>query len=95
MGVLKMVKQLNKIISIHNRKTSMRLTTEEWEILDTICYNEKIRRKELLELIEDNRDSNIGLTPAVRLFSLLYLFSKVKKTTSISTNVKKILEDIQ
>ena len=90
-----MVKQLNKIISIHNRKTSMRLTTDEWEILDTICYNEKIRRKELLELIEDNRDFNIGLTPAVRLFSLLYLFSKVKKSTTISTNIKKILEDIQ
>lgn len=65
----------NKVISVFDKKTSMRLTKIEWEILDSICMRENIKRKKLLELIESRRNSSLGLTPSVRLFSLLYLYS--------------------
>lgn len=63
----------NRVVSIFDKKTSMRLTKSEWLILDNICMQEKIKRKKLFELIETHRDHKLGFTPAVRLFSLLYL----------------------
>ena len=69
-----------RVISVFNKKTSMRLAQDEWLILQTICRNEKIARKKLLEMIEQKRDKCIGLTAAVRLFSLLYLYVKTTKT---------------
>lgn len=64
----------SRVISIYDRKTTMRLAKAEWTVLDNICYLEKIKRKNLLELIDQNRDKKIGLTPSVRLFNLLYLY---------------------
>lgn len=70
-----MTTQINKVITLYDKKTSMRLTFFEWKILDSICRAEKLKRKSILELIDKNRDSEIGLTPAVRLFTLLYLYN--------------------
>lgn len=33
----------NRVISIYNRKTSMRLAPAEWEAIDTICRRENIQ----------------------------------------------------
>lgn len=63
----------NRVITIYERKTSMRLAGPEWKVLNYICYAEKIKRKKLLELIDQNRDEQLGLTAAVRLFALRYL----------------------
>ena len=73
-----MVKFTSKIISLNSRKTCMRLTDIEWKILDKICYAEKIRRKNLLELIAENHSSKLGFTPSVRLFVLMYIYQKNK-----------------
>lgn len=62
----------NRVISIYNRKTSMRLAPAEWEAIDTICRRENIKRKKLFELIDANKDEKMGLTSSVRLFSLIY-----------------------
>ncbi len=62
----------NRVISIHDRKTSMRLAPAEWEAIDTICKRENIKRKKLFEIIDLNRDKNLGLTSSVRLFSIIY-----------------------
>ena len=70
-----MTTQTNKVITLYDKKTSMRLTFFEWKILDSICRAEKLKRKSILELIDKNRDTEIGFTPAVRLFSLLYLYN--------------------
>ncbi len=70
----------NRVISLYNKKTSMRLARTEWNILDRICFAEKIKRKELLELIDRNRDHTLGLTPSVRLFSLIYLHTCADKS---------------
>lgn len=69
----------NRVVSLYDKKTSMRLTKSEWIILDDICLKERIKRKRLLEIINANKDEQIGLTPAVRLFSLLYCYSLLKE----------------
>lgn len=78
----------NKVISVFDKKTSMRLTKIEWEILDSICMRENIKRKKLLELIEARRNSSLGLTPSVRLFALLYLYSLNGKFTGYYSSHK-------
>lgn len=50
----------NRVISIYNRKTSMRLAPAEWEAIDTICRRENIKRKKLFELIDANKDKKWG-----------------------------------
>ena len=62
----------NRVISIYNRKTSIRLAPCEWRALNTICENEKIPRKLLFELIDLNRNEQLNLTAAIRLFMLIY-----------------------
>ena len=49
----------NRVISIYNRKSSMRLAPAEWEAIDTICRRENIKRKKLFELIDANKDEKI------------------------------------
>ena len=39
----------NRVISIYDRKTSMRLAPAEWKAVDTICKREDIKRKNFLK----------------------------------------------
>ena len=73
-----MTKLKNRVISIYNRKTSMRLALEEWNAFDDNCRREGLKRKKLLELIETSKPSEIGLTCAVRLFTLAYMHTLAK-----------------
>lgn len=50
----------------------MRLAPAEWKAIDTICKRENIKRKNLFELIQANKDDKLGLTSSVRLFSIIY-----------------------
>ena len=63
----------SKIININNHKTSIRLANGEWSAINTICYIENIKKNYLFELINNNKNSNIGLTSAVRIFCIAYL----------------------
>ncbi|MBO4285025.1 MAG: ribbon-helix-helix domain-containing protein [Alphaproteobacteria bacterium] len=68
-----MTKLINRVVSIYKRKTSMRLATEEWEALEAICKRESLKRKRLLEMIEDHKAPKLGLTCCVRIFVLSYM----------------------
>jgi len=68
----------NRVITIYNRKTSMRLALEEWNAFDDICRREGLKRKKLLEIIETYKPSEIGLTCSVRLFTLAYMHKLAK-----------------
>ncbi len=68
-----MTKLANRVISVFNRKTSMRLAMPEWTAVDDICKREHIKRKKLFELIESNKDPKLGFTCSVRLFAITYL----------------------
>ena len=67
-----MTKLSNKILNINDRRTSMRLCSQEWKILDEACRIEKIHRNKLISLVETNKAQNLGLSYATRLFLLLY-----------------------
>lgn len=82
-----MTKLSNKIITINNRRTSMRLCNKEWNALDEICLREKINRNILIGLIEDNKNPTLGLAYATRLFLILYY-------KAIAINHRNKLHDI-
>ncbi len=69
-----MAELTNKIIFISNKKTSMRLAAAEWKALEIICERERIKRNHLLELINNRKDSKLGLTSSVRLFAIIYFY---------------------
>ena len=71
--VRKMTQLCSRVITIHNRKTTMRLCKNEWDALKDICKRENINRKILLEMIEKRKDPKLGLTSSLRLFALVYL----------------------
>ena len=63
----------NKVISIFDRKTSMRLTTSEWEAFDDVCKHLHLKRKKVIEKLFKDKPENFGLTCAVRDFVVSYL----------------------
>ena len=85
---------IRRVVSVFDRKTTMRLAQNEWIILQNICRQEKIARKELLELIEQKRDKELGLTAAVRLFSLLYMYAKANKSLHLFKDVESIISNM-
>lgn len=75
-----MTKLTNKIITIHERRTSMRLCHKEWCALEDICQREQMSRNDLIAMIEDSKNNRLGLAYATRLFLLLYYKSIAHNT---------------
>lgn len=82
-----MVKLVSRIIHLNNKGTCIRLCNGEWNALDELCRNEKLKRREILENIKKNKDEILGLTAAIRLFTLLYY---QKNHPSIETLLNEI-----
>ena len=74
-----MTKLTNRVISVFDKKTSMRLAALEWTVVDDICKNEHIKRKKLFEIISENKDPKLGLTCSVRLFAISYMHNLLKE----------------
>lgn len=72
-----MTKLTNKVISIFDKKTSMRLAAKEWSAVDDICKREHIKRKKLFELIAEHKDPKLGFTSSVRLFTITYMHNLI------------------
>jgi len=62
----------NRVVSIYNRKTSVRFAPAEWEAIEHICHQENIPRKILFELIDLNHDEKMSFASAIRLFLVIY-----------------------
>lgn len=79
-----MTKLINKIISLNNRRTSMRLADSEWDALREICELENMSRNRLIECIERAKDQKLGLSCCTRLFILAYYRNNaiLRKTSS-------------
>lgn len=88
-----MVEFTCKLINIANKKTSIRLADEEWKAFDIICTREHVKRDNLVSLIDINKSAQMGLTYAVRLFSIIYfhdlLMPKVHQEYS-SSKIKSV-----
>lgn len=84
----------NRVITVYNHKTSIRLAPAEWEAIDAICKRENISRKTLFELIALNKDEKLGLTSSIRLFSIAYyknfILGKITQTNPIVDAIKEI-----
>lgn len=90
-----MVKFTSKIVSVYDRKTCMRLTDMEWKILDRICSMEKIKRKNMLEFIEESHSPKMGLAPSVRLFTLIYIYNKMQYGKRTMFTLQKSLSHLK
>lgn len=79
----------NRVIEVKNRKTSVRLAPAEWDAIDEICKQEKLDRKKLFEMIELNKNKNLGFTSAIRVFTIIYYrkSSLSKKHASDNKNI--------
>lgn len=77
---MKSTKLTNRIISLNNRRTSMRLSIKEWEALKEICHKEKITRNKLIEMIEQYKDNELGLSYSTRLFITCYYWHAATDT---------------
>lgn len=91
-----MTKLITKIITLNDRKTSMRLAQAEWEAVDLICKKENIYRKDLIEMIAEAKDSRISLTSTVRLFAIVYFYQlqKLKDMPNYSSLTQQSEEPI-
>lgn len=76
----------NRVISIYQRKTSMRLAPAEWDAIKTICNRENITRKKLFEIIDIHRNKEIGFTTSVRLFSIIYYRNSLSNKFNLRKN---------
>lgn len=74
-----MTQLLSKVIFINHHKTSMRLAAAEWDAVDNICKRENIKRNTLINLINSRKNTQLGLTCSVRLFSLIYFYQLLIK----------------
>lgn len=93
-----MTKLANRVISVFDRKTSMRLAELEWKAVETICELENIKRKKLFEMIEANKDPKLGFTCSVRLFAITHfmeLISGYLPKIKEKTNRQRILDTIK
>lgn len=95
-----MTKLANKIISINSRRTSMRLCHKEWNALEDVCEREHINRNKLIELIENSKNHDLGLTYSTRLFLMLYFrdaarpAKPIRLKEIISPNIARIIKEI-
>lgn len=83
----------NRVISVANKKTTMRLTDAEWEAFNIICQREKIKKNYLIEQIDSHKNPQMNLTSSVRLFTTIYLFklsSEKKEAQCLSARFKPV-----
>lgn len=62
---------LNRNVTVHGRRTSMRLEPDMWDALDEICRREHFSVHEICSLIAERHNGN-NLTAATRVFILSY-----------------------
>ncbi len=88
-----MVYYSNHVISIANKKTTMRMTDIEWNAFNIICQREKVKRNFLLQQINNHKNPKMNLTYSVRLFTTIYLFkllTEKKEAQHTSSKVKPV-----
>jgi len=83
-----MTKLANRVISIFDRKTSMRLAELEWTAVADICRREHIKRKKLFEIIYVKKDPKLGFTCSVRLFAITYMHNLLQDYTPSRRHLK-------
>ncbi|MBR1398789.1 MAG: ribbon-helix-helix domain-containing protein [Alphaproteobacteria bacterium] len=81
----------SRVIVLFNKKTSIRLSLIEWDILDNICRRENLKRNKLIEKIMQSKKPEVGMTQAVRLFVLVYLYRQNLQSNPIFFTRNQVL----
>jgi len=63
---------ISRNITIHDRRTSIRLESQMWAALKDIAEREKCSIHDICTVIADRKSDNITLTAAIRIFLVLY-----------------------
>ena len=88
-----MTKLSSKILSVNNRRTSIRRCCQEWKSLDDVSKLEKLHRNKIISLIESHKSDTLGLAYATRLFMMLYykkLSQRQKAQDILSATLKEL-----
>ena len=72
-----MVNLINRVILLNNKKTSIRLSDDEWDALNIISQKENTKRNYLIELINSTKSEKISLTSSLRLFAIIYFYTEL------------------
>ncbi|MBE6453993.1 MAG: hypothetical protein E7017_03810 [Alphaproteobacteria bacterium] len=89
-----MVTLMRRVVRINHNKTSVRLSSLEWQAFDRICKIEQVSRTAMLNLLASNLGEYQNLTATIRMFTLSYYFN-FAKTTKIDTpapNLGRVLD---
>ncbi|MBT7943671.1 MAG: ribbon-helix-helix domain-containing protein [Alphaproteobacteria bacterium] len=83
-------KLISKNVTIHGRRTSLRLEQISWEALLEICECEGLTVHELCSLIENRRDG-ASRTSAVRAFIVTYFRSAAAESGALRGGVASMI----
>ena len=78
-----------RVVTINNKKTSIRLSNLEWQALDSLCRQEQISRTKLLCTLAGSIPNYDNLTATIRIFITGYYYVSNKITYD-----EKILKSI-
>lgn len=70
-----MITLSRRVIRINQNKTSVRLSSLEWQAFDNLCACEQISRTALLNLLAKNNCQYQNLTAVIRIFTLCYYYA--------------------
>lgn len=78
-----MVDLISKVITISKKKTSIRLAQAEWDALEEISKTENVKRNNIIDMINQNKDNSISLTCSIRMFIIVY-FNQVLENQQLN-----------
>ncbi len=63
---------ISKNVTVHGRRTSMRLEPEMWAALNEISKREKCTIHRICSVVNDKKHNDSSLTAAIRVFAMAY-----------------------
>ncbi len=75
-----MITLQRRVIRINQNKTSVRLSSLEWQAFDNLCMNEQLSHSVVINLLANNMQHYKNLTAFIRIFTMYYYYLADKKT---------------
>ena len=92
-----MIPLVRRVIRVNESKTSVRLSSFEWQAFDDLCAKEHISRTSLINLLAKAVTEYQNLTAVIRIFTLIYYValssdsSRAKRRTPDLSNIFNII----
>ncbi len=79
-----MITLQRRVIRINKSKTSVRLSSLEWQAFDNLCANEQISHTAVINLLANNMQQYKNLTSFIRIFTMYYYYISDKNMQKIN-----------